>query len=230
MDGFEHERLDVYRARIERVAGADQLADRFPRGRAYLSDQLRRAVASIPLNIAEAPGSSLRRTRRASTAWRAARRPRPQPSLTFWPCSGSPMRNAWWLCEPSSCGSRRCSRRGVRLAAPARPQDARPEVPPAASALRLRGGLPLRRAQARRRDRRRRPRRRGVGRTGCEAHDDPRAPWRPRGSPRKRTTEPGDPARGDSPVHMPPLPRGIPSFSSPSPSPTETSRASAPSR
>ena len=36
------------------------------------------------------------------------------------------------------------SRRGVRLAAPARPQDARPEVPPAASALRPRGGLLLR--------------------------------------------------------------------------------------
>ena len=28
----------------------------FPRGRAYLSDQLRRAVASIPLNIAEGAG------------------------------------------------------------------------------------------------------------------------------------------------------------------------------
>ncbi len=56
MDGFEHERLDVYRASIELVAGADQLADRFPRGRAYLSDQLRRAVASIPLNIAEGAG------------------------------------------------------------------------------------------------------------------------------------------------------------------------------
>ena len=54
MFGFEHERLDVYRASIELVAGADQLAD--PRGRAYLSDQLRRAVASIPLNIAEGAG------------------------------------------------------------------------------------------------------------------------------------------------------------------------------
>ena len=38
------------------MAGADPLADRFPRGRAYLSDQLRRAVASIPLNIAEGAG------------------------------------------------------------------------------------------------------------------------------------------------------------------------------
>ena len=56
MDRFEHERLDVYRASIELVAGADQLADRFPRGRAHLSDQLRRAVASIPLNIAEGAG------------------------------------------------------------------------------------------------------------------------------------------------------------------------------
>ena len=56
MDGFEHERLDVYRASMDLVAGADQLTDRFPRGRAYLSDQLRRAVASIPLNLAEGAG------------------------------------------------------------------------------------------------------------------------------------------------------------------------------
>ena len=38
------------------MAGADQLADRFPRCRAYLSDQLRRAVASIPLTLAEGAG------------------------------------------------------------------------------------------------------------------------------------------------------------------------------
>ena len=72
MDGFERERLDVYRASIELVAGADQLADRFPRCRAHLSDQLRRAVASIPLNIAEgagefAPARFYRIARRSAT-------------------------------------------------------------------------------------------------------------------------------------------------------------------
>jgi four helix bundle protein len=53
---FEHERLDVYRAGVEFVAIADDLAEALPRGRAYLTDQLRRAATSIPLNIAEGAG------------------------------------------------------------------------------------------------------------------------------------------------------------------------------
>ena len=56
MNEFEHERLDVYRASVEFLAIADQIASALPRGRAYLSDQLRRAATSIPLNIAEGAG------------------------------------------------------------------------------------------------------------------------------------------------------------------------------
>jgi four helix bundle protein len=53
---FSHERLDVYHAAVEWLVIADELADSLPRGRAYLSDQLRRAAASISLNIAEGAG------------------------------------------------------------------------------------------------------------------------------------------------------------------------------
>ena len=56
MNEFEHERLDVYRASIEFLAIADRIALSFPRGRAYLCDQLRRAASSISLNIAEGAG------------------------------------------------------------------------------------------------------------------------------------------------------------------------------
>ena len=56
MTDFEHERLDVYRAAIEWLVIADELATRLPRGRAYLADQLRRAATSVPLNIAEGAG------------------------------------------------------------------------------------------------------------------------------------------------------------------------------
>ena len=56
MNDFEHERLDVYRAAIEFLVVADEIATNLPRGRAYLADQLRRAATSIPLNIAEGAG------------------------------------------------------------------------------------------------------------------------------------------------------------------------------
>ena len=56
MNEFEHERLDVYRIAIEFLVLADALASSLPKGRAYLADQLRRAAASIPLNIAEGAG------------------------------------------------------------------------------------------------------------------------------------------------------------------------------
>jgi len=61
MSQFDHERLDVYRAAIEFVASADELAAHLPRGRGYLSDQLQRATISIPLNIAEGAGEFSRR-------------------------------------------------------------------------------------------------------------------------------------------------------------------------
>jgi four helix bundle protein len=56
MADFEHERLDVYRAAIELLTLADTIAAGLSRGRAYLSDQLRRASTSIAFNIAEGAG------------------------------------------------------------------------------------------------------------------------------------------------------------------------------
>jgi four helix bundle protein len=56
MHTFDHEKLDVYRAAIEFVVLVDRIVEQFPRGRAYLADQLLRAGTSIPLNIAEGAG------------------------------------------------------------------------------------------------------------------------------------------------------------------------------
>jgi four helix bundle protein len=56
MNEFEHERMDVYKTAIEFLALADTIASQLPRGRAYLTDQLRRAASSISLNIAEGAG------------------------------------------------------------------------------------------------------------------------------------------------------------------------------
>lgn len=56
MHYFDHEKLDVYRAAIEFVVLINSIIENLPRGRAYLADQLQRAGASIPLNIAEGAG------------------------------------------------------------------------------------------------------------------------------------------------------------------------------
>jgi four helix bundle protein len=56
MKYFDHEKLDVYQASIELVILIDEIVDLFPRGRAYLADQLQRAGSSVPLNIAEGAG------------------------------------------------------------------------------------------------------------------------------------------------------------------------------
>ena len=53
---FEFERLDVYQAALDFVVTADDIAERLPRGRSYLKDQLRRAANSIPANLAEGVG------------------------------------------------------------------------------------------------------------------------------------------------------------------------------
>lgn len=53
---LDHEKLEVYQFAIQFVVLADEIIDSFPRGRAYLTDQLRRAGSSIPLNIAEGAG------------------------------------------------------------------------------------------------------------------------------------------------------------------------------
>jgi four helix bundle protein len=46
----------VYQIAIEFVVLADVIVENLPRGRAYISDQLRRAALSISLNIAEGAG------------------------------------------------------------------------------------------------------------------------------------------------------------------------------
>jgi four helix bundle protein len=56
MNYFNHEKLDVYQAAIDLVVMVNIIVKDFPRGRAYLVDQLQRASASVPLNIAEGAG------------------------------------------------------------------------------------------------------------------------------------------------------------------------------
>ena len=56
MTQFDHERLDVYRVAIDFIVLANDVAERLPRGRAYVADQLQRAGTSISLNIAEGAG------------------------------------------------------------------------------------------------------------------------------------------------------------------------------
>ncbi len=56
MQGFDHEKLDVYRAAIDLVALADGVVEGLPRGRASLADQLQRAATSVALNVAEGAG------------------------------------------------------------------------------------------------------------------------------------------------------------------------------
>ena len=56
MNHFDHEKLDVYQAAIDLVILANTVIENLPRGRAYLADQLQRASASVPLNIAEGSG------------------------------------------------------------------------------------------------------------------------------------------------------------------------------
>jgi four helix bundle protein len=55
---LDFERLDVYRCAIDFLALAVRVAAKMPRGHADLRDQLRRASASISLNIAEASGKT----------------------------------------------------------------------------------------------------------------------------------------------------------------------------
>jgi four helix bundle protein len=53
---LSYQRLDVYRCAVKFVSVCFQLVEDPPRGLAPLADQLRRAVVSIPLNIAEGAG------------------------------------------------------------------------------------------------------------------------------------------------------------------------------
>ncbi|MFA6304117.1 MAG: four helix bundle protein [Legionella sp.] len=56
MPNFDHEKLDVYQTAIEFVVIIESIVKQFPKGRAYLVDQLQRAGSSVTLNIAEGAG------------------------------------------------------------------------------------------------------------------------------------------------------------------------------
>lgn len=70
MQIFDHEKLTVYKLSISLVANLDKIAKNLPKGRAYLSDQLLRAVTSISLNIAEGAGESLSKRKKDFIEWR----------------------------------------------------------------------------------------------------------------------------------------------------------------
>ncbi len=53
---LDHEKLDAYHIAVEFVLLSHTIIEHFPRGKAYLSDQLQRAALSVPLNIAEGAG------------------------------------------------------------------------------------------------------------------------------------------------------------------------------
>ena len=53
---MSYEKLDVYQCSIQFLAIATELVTELPRGSRELSDQIKRAAMSIPLNIAEGAG------------------------------------------------------------------------------------------------------------------------------------------------------------------------------
>ena len=55
---MRYKTLDVYRCSIEFLAIAWKIVEKMPRGHGDLSNQLKRASTSIPLNIAEGSGRS----------------------------------------------------------------------------------------------------------------------------------------------------------------------------
>ena len=54
----------IYRRSIELVSIVREVIDGLPPGYAFLADQLRRAVSSVPLNFAEGAGKMSQRDRR----------------------------------------------------------------------------------------------------------------------------------------------------------------------
>ena len=56
MQVFDHEKMDVFRVSIDFVSLIESIVNNFPKGKAYLADQLRRAGTSIVLSIAEGAG------------------------------------------------------------------------------------------------------------------------------------------------------------------------------
>ena len=56
MQCFDYEKLDVYQTAVEFIILIESIVKKFPKGRAYLIDQLQRAGSSVVLNIAEGAG------------------------------------------------------------------------------------------------------------------------------------------------------------------------------
>jgi four helix bundle protein len=69
---FGFQRLDVYRAASEFLGCSWALSEKIPRGHSDLTDQLRRAALSIPLNIAEGSGKFTREAVRFYTIARGS--------------------------------------------------------------------------------------------------------------------------------------------------------------
>src|SRR5512139_2636338 len=60
---LDFERLDVYQCALQFAALSFRALEKLPRGHSELSDQLRRATISVPLNIAEGAGKTSDRDR-----------------------------------------------------------------------------------------------------------------------------------------------------------------------
>jgi four helix bundle protein len=60
---LDYERLDAYQCALRFAALSFKILEAMPRGNADLSDQLRRATISVPLNIAEGAGKTSDRDR-----------------------------------------------------------------------------------------------------------------------------------------------------------------------
>ena len=69
---FGFQRLDVYQCAIQFFGLATRLAECVPRGYSSISDQLRRAALSVPLNIAEGSGKTARDAARFYTIARGS--------------------------------------------------------------------------------------------------------------------------------------------------------------
>ena len=69
---FGFQRLDVYRSAVRFLALSPRLCEKLPRGFGELTDQLRRAALSIPLNIAEGSGKGGRDAARYYTIARGS--------------------------------------------------------------------------------------------------------------------------------------------------------------
>ena len=88
MQRFDHEKLDAYQPAIELVALSDTSIERFPRGRAYLADQLQRAATSVALNIAEGAGEFPRNEK--ARFYRMAKRSATECAAIFDVCNSRP--------------------------------------------------------------------------------------------------------------------------------------------